>query len=142
MIETIGGIPFIKMTQEYKALSSWASINRILFVSNRLPIKKEFYPIISSTNPDITSLDSYQTLSTMNIICSFLFASTDAGDFRTNVEYSSATIDTADLISFSNTGEVRDLDVQVYWSDKNGHVFPLRLGPNKQVNIRMAFVKI
>ena len=29
-------------------MSSWASINRILFVSSRMPIKREYYPIASN----------------------------------------------------------------------------------------------
>jgi len=141
IIETIGGIPFIRTIQEYKAMSSWASINRILFVSNKLPIKKEYYPIIGSNSEINSPQAAYESLVSMNIICSFLFASTDAGDFRTNIVYSSATVDSADLIEMPLSGQVREIDIEVYWSDKNGHVFQLRLGPNKQVNLRLAFVK-
>jgi len=44
-INDVGGVEYIKMIQEYKAISSWANINRILFVSHRLPIRREFYPV-------------------------------------------------------------------------------------------------
>ena len=88
--------------QSSKAMSSWASINRILFVSNKLPIKKEYYPIIGSNSETNSPQAAYESLVSMNIICSFLFASTDAGDFRTNIVYSSATVDSADLIEYYN----------------------------------------
>ena len=125
------------MTQEYHAMSSWASINRILFVSNKLPIRREFYPIVGNNGAS----SAYENLLSMNIICSFLFASTNAGDLGTNLVYSSASVNTADVIEMTNSGAIRDIDVEVKWSDKNGNVYPVRLGVNKQVNIRFAFIK-
>jgi len=137
----INGVNFIKMTQEYHSMSSWASINRILFVSNKLPIKREFYPVSSSVGILNTTQQSYENLMSMNIICSFLFASTNAGDYRTNLVYSNSDVDVADVIDMTHSGMVRELDVEVKWSDKYGNVYPIRLGVNKQVNIRFAFIK-
>ena len=76
----------------------------------------------------------------MNIIFSFLISSTVAGDYRTNIVYSSSTVDTADLIEMSS-GSIRELDIEVMWGDKRGNVFPITLGPNKQINIRLAFIR-
>ena len=139
---TVGAYQYVMNWQEYKAMSSWASINRILFVSNKLPIKREFYPV-SNGRGMLNEVDtsSYSDLVSMNIICSFLFASTEAGDYRTNIVYSSSNIDNGDLIDMNSTGAIREIDVKVFWSDKNGNVFPIRLSANKQVNLRFVFVR-
>ena len=47
-VQTILGVAYVKINQEYTVISSWTSVNRILFVSNRLPIKREFYPIANN----------------------------------------------------------------------------------------------
>ena len=70
-----------------------------------------------------------------------LFSSSDAGDYRTNIVYSSPTIKTGDLIDMTNSGELRDIYVDVYWGDKQGNVFQLKLGANKQVNLRLCFIR-
>ena len=84
---------------------------------------------------------SYENVLSMNIICSFLLSSSDDGDCRTNIVYSSPTIETGYLIDMTNSGELRDIDVDVYWGDKQGNMFPLKLGTNKQVNLRLCFIK-
>ena len=132
------------MIQEYVAVSNWASINRILFVSNTLPITREYYPFIGNNGsylPFNESKESYEGMTNLNIICSFLFASTRAGDFRTNIVYSSPTVDNADTIDMTASESIREIDIEVMWSDKFGNIFPIRLGPNKQVNIRFAFIE-
>ena len=140
-IVSLAGNNYIKMIQEYQAMSSWASINRILFVSQKLPIKREYYPISNTNGITTDSLSSYENLVSMNIICSYLFPSTTPSDYRTNITYSSPTIDNADLIEMTNSGPLRELDIQVLWSDKNGNIFPVQLGYNKQVNIRLCFLR-
>jgi hypothetical protein len=112
----INSVTYIMMTHEYKAMSSWASINRILFVSNKLPIRREFYPMSSTVGILNTTQQSYENLLSMNIICSFLFASTNAGDYRTNLVYSNSDIDVADVIEMTNSGIIREIDVEVKWS--------------------------
>ena len=140
-IVTINTIQYNKSIQEYYAMSSWASINRILFVSSRMPIKREYYPIANNNGITDETSFSYENLLSMNIICSFLFSSSDAGDYRTNIVYSSPTIETGDLIDMTNSGELRDIYVDVYWGDKQGNVFPLKLGANKQDNLRSCFIR-
>jgi len=132
---------YIKMIQEYQAMSSWASINRILIVSNKLPVRKEYYPFANTNGVISNNLNSYENLSSMNIICSYLFPSTTPSDFRTNITFSSSTLENSDLIDLVSNGPIRELDVSVFWSDKNGIVYPVRLGANKQINLRLAFVK-
>ena len=134
-IEVINGINWIKAIQEYAAMSSWASINRILFISNRLPVRREFYPLASNNrnNP-------YENLPGMNIISSFLINSSNAGDYRTSINYSSGSIDDGPLIDLISESDILYIDVDVMWSDKNGNVYTINLGPNKQINIRLAFI--
>ena len=86
-IVTINSVQYNKSIQEYYAMSSWASINRILFVSSRMPIKREYYPIANNNGITDETSFSYENLLSMNIICSFLFPSSDAGDYRTHIVY-------------------------------------------------------
>ena len=64
-----------------------------------------------------------------------------SGEYRTNIVYSSPTVENADLITMTNSGKLKNIDVDVKWSDKYGNVYPIMLGHNKQVNIRYAFIK-
>jgi hypothetical protein len=130
------------MTQEYTSISSWASINRVLFVSNNLPITREFFPI-NDTKGILggNTSDSYRKMSNMPIITSFLIDSSDAGDYRTSVIFSTTDIDNSDLITMPTNTEIRIIDIEVYWSDKFGNVYPLVLSEGKQIDVRLAFIE-
>ena len=132
---------YIIMTQEYKAISSWASINRILFVSNKLPINREFFPVANSNGVISNNASSYSNLVTMNILVSFLVSSTSAGDYRTNITFSSQDVDNSDLVDLVSNGGIREIDIEVFWCDKYGNVFPVRLGRNKEIDLRLVFVR-
>jgi hypothetical protein len=140
-VVTLFSVEYIVMAQEYKSISSWSSINRILIISNKLPIRREFYPVANTNGINATSISPYADLVSVNIIQSFLISSTNAGDYRTNIVYSASTVDNSDLIDMASTGAIREIDIEVHWSDKYGNMFPLLLQRNKQVDIRLAFVK-
>jgi len=130
------------MTQEHKAISSWASINRVLFVSNTLPITREFFPVRDSKGILISNGDdSYRKMANMPIITSFLIDCTNAGDFRTSIIFSTSEVDNSDIITMPTNTDIRQIDVEVHWSDKFGNVYPLTLADGKQVDIRLAFIK-
>ena len=76
----------------------------------------------------------------MNIISSFLINSTNAGDYWTRINYSSGSIDDGPLIDLISESDILNIDVDVMWSDKNGNVYTINLGPNKQINIMLAFI--
>ena len=130
------------MTQEHKAISSWANINRVLFVSNNLPIVREFFPINDTKGLLVDNItESYRKMSNMPIITSFLINSSDAGDYRTSIIFSTSEVDNSDIITMPTNTEIRIIDIEVYWSDKFGNVYPLVLAEGKQIDVRLAFIE-
>ena len=45
---TLNAIQYLVMTHEYNAISSWASINSVMLITQTLPIRKEYFPIRNS----------------------------------------------------------------------------------------------
>ena len=62
-----------------------------------------------------------ENLSGMTIISSFLINSSNAGDERTRINYSSGSIDDGPLIDLISESDILFLDIDVMWSDKNGN---------------------
>jgi len=140
--QTIGLTAYIVMTQEYKAISSWACINRVLFVSNDLPITREFFPVNDTRGLLINNgTDAYRKMSNIPIITSFLIDSSNAGDYRTAIIYGTTDIDNSEIIEMPTKRPINEIDIEVYWSDKFGNVYPLVLAEGKQIDIRLAFIK-
>ena len=140
--EEVNLVMFTVMIQEHKAISSWACINRILFVSNNLPITREFFPV--NDNKGILSnesIDSYRKMSNMPIITSFLIDSSNAGDYRTSIIFSTSDVDNSDIITMPTNTDIRVIDIEVNWSDKFRNVYPLVLAEGKQIDVRLAFIK-
>ena len=130
------------MTQEHKAISSWACINRVLFVSNNLPITREFFPVNDSGGILVgNGNDPYRKMSNMPIITSFLIDSSNAGDYRTSIIFSTGDVDNSDIITMPTNVDIRNIDIEVHWSDKFGNVYPLVLADGKQIDLRLAFIK-
>ena len=136
------GDSFWVMTQEHKAISSWACINRVLFVSNSLPITKEYFPLNDTRGLLInTGTEAYSKMANMSIISSFLIDSSHAGDYRTSIIFSTFELDSSDIITMPTNTDIKIIDVDVFWSDKFGNVYPLVLAEGKQIDVRLAFIK-
>jgi len=140
--ETINSNDYIVMYQEHKAISSWACINRVLFTSNTLPITREFFPI-NDTKGILTEsgIEAYIRMANLPIIASYLINSTNAGDFRTSIIFNTSEIDTSEIIEMPLNKEIQNMNIEVYWSDKFGNIYPLVLAEGKQIDIRLCFVK-
>ena len=140
--QTVGSNTYTVVGQEHKAISSWASINRVLFTSSYLPITREFFPVQKNEGILVNNnMKSYQQLANMGIISSFLIDSTNAGDHRTSIIYSNQTLDGSDIIEMRSQVPIKNIDIDVHWCDKFGNIYPLFLADGKQVDVRLAFIR-
>jgi hypothetical protein len=139
---TVNSLNYIVIVQQFNAISSWSSINRILFVSNKMPVKSEYFPFSKSMGL-LNNTDSinYTNMSTINIIASYMIETSEAGDYRTTINFGSQNIDNSDIIELTGTGDIKDIDIEVFWSDKFGNVIPITLGHGMHIDLRLVFIE-
>lgn len=139
--ETISGVAYYKMEQEYSSLPNWYRVYKIVIVSNALISRKE-YITFKTANPDSAFARNIQrgqggTVNTLGIVQDF-----DYSFFTPNVE----------RITYNPTAEYRwvdllsnkplnAIDFKVYVQSEAGDLRPIVLEPNDNVNIKILFRK-
>jgi len=80
-------------------------------------------------------------MTALPIISIFYPQTTDAGDFRGKIIYSTDNVDDGDKIDLLGSTPLRNIDIQVLWSDNFNNIYPLKLLPGKQVSMRLCFIR-
>jgi len=126
----------ITLYQEYATTESWSPITAIVFCSNTLPIvpTQVSTPFIYDENnlQKLTGNDSAQS----NIITDIV---SNTGLYRPNLVYSP----TAEFRRISMVGNtpLTNLDIQIYYRLRTGHLIPFRLNSGGSVSIKICFFK-
>lgn len=123
----IGGVNYIKMTQDFNALVLWNDIETIQFTTN-LPISSE-YVEQKGTNSNTTD----------NILRDFIifYPSTNSTS-RTNINYA---IPEYNLTNLYGTTPIRNIIITGYWVSKSGVRYPLFLQEGETSLIKLMFRK-
>jgi hypothetical protein len=126
----------ITLYQEYSTTESWSPITAIVFCSNTLPIipTQVSTPFILNENnlQKLTGSDSAQS----NIITDIV---SNTGLYRPNLVYSP----TAEFRRISMVGKtpLTNIDIQIYYRLRTGHLIPFTLNIGGSVTIKLAFFK-
>jgi len=141
---TFKGVNSIALIQEYSSITSFASVNAIIIRSSKIPVRKEFFP--GNSHPYLlydnnSSSESYTNMSAIPIISIYYPSSSIAGDFRSKVIYSTDGIEDGTTMDLEGNSELRNIDLQVCWTDNYNNIYPLTLFPGKQVSLRLCFIK-
>lgn len=113
---------------EYPSNDYINSIRKVVFVTNGLPIQKEYFP---SPNTNQGGISYLGVLSDFN-----LDLNNKAGAQRSVALYEANIYRLVDLLS---TGPLRNIDLAVYWADRLGFIYPLNIGTQDLVSIKLGF---
>jgi hypothetical protein len=134
----------IALIQEYSTITSFTSVNAIIIRSSKIPVRKEHFP--GNSHPyllfDNNQLEeAYTNMNAIPVISVYYPASSKAGDFRSKIIYSADSIDDGITMDLIGNNELRDIDIQVCWTDNYNNIYPLSLFPGKQISMRLCFIK-
>jgi hypothetical protein len=116
--------------QERSALYLLNQIQNIAFVSNKIPVTKEYVPNFTSGKENI--------LSSRSILCDFI---PNLGGGRDLSEYQYYPQGPLRLINLESDSPISSIDVQLFFVTKDGQYYPLYLEPGESVSIKFAFMK-
>jgi len=141
---SFNSINSIALIQEYTSITSFTSINAIIIRSTKLPVRKENFP--GNSHPYLLydnnrTSESYVNMNAFPIISVYYPTTNKAGDFRSKIIYSTDSIEDGTTMDLIGDSELRDIDVQVFWTDNYNNIYPLSLFPGKQISMRLCFIK-
>ena len=126
-VVTIGGQPYVKMTQQATSFSQITDFHSIILTSN-LPIQNEFSLINTGSSAD----------SVVPIISDFCPEELDVGDFNSDIVYNS--IYPYRKINITSDSPFYDVSVSCYTSSDLGLLTPLILPAGQSANIKLMFI--
>ncbi len=130
---TPGVLNGLQFNGEYTVVNMWTGLRKIVLKSKNLPISKEFIP---SYNENGTQNDLAASL---QILTDFVPELSVAGDTRTVVYYNPTS--QYRLVDLLTDDPIYTVDVQVYWEDVLGNLYPLELSSLQSASVKMAFVR-
>jgi hypothetical protein len=126
----------ITLYQEYSTTEAWSPITSIVFCSNTLPIipTQVSTPFIYDENnlQKLTGNDS----ATSNIITDIVSSS---GLYRPNLVYAPQA--EFRRISMLGNTPLTNIDIQIYYRLRTGHLIPFTLNSGGSVTLKLAFFK-
>lgn len=125
---------FLQYTQQQSALEYWVSFKSIIFATSLIPIQGEYYP---TTNTVLSSEDNSGIRNTYKILIDFTPDFQD-GFYGQILNYYATNYRLINLLSH---GDLRKIDLQVFWADKENHLFPFIIGSQGQLSIKLLFVR-
>jgi len=130
---TIGGVNYLQMEQQSIGMYAFNPAESIVFTSNSIPIKNT-YSNINNKDPNNSNA------SNLAILTDFRFDVQTANDQSKKLLFvSNSNFRRIDLFG---TSPLRSLDLQIYWTDKAGNLYPIMLAPSEVASIKLLFIKI
>jgi hypothetical protein len=125
---------YLDMKQELEAIGLMQDITAIVFTTTSIPIKAEYVQLAGSNNSSSTN--------TRKIIT----------DFEPEISGNSPSPSASLFYQYFPTGPYRlvdllsntplyTIDIQIYWQDKNGDLFPIKIPPNQSATMKILFQK-
>ena len=132
------GTKYYVMTQDYPSTDTmWSPVQSIVFTSSLLPIVPEQLgtPIIftngNTTNPITSQANFQQTITDIALTLN------RSSDYKGFVEFAPNPYR---LISLSpSKQEIRQIEVSVFWKDRNGQLNPMTLANGASVSLKIMF---
>jgi len=117
-------IPAYEMRSEFNTLQNLSSLKSILITSNTIRTKEEYITTVNSLNTDASAL----------IVTDFEPNKDESA--RQWMQYDPQIYRYVDLKS---NDLMRSVDLNIYWTDNNGNVYPLYIGPSMYFSVKLLF---
>lgn len=125
--------PYFQFKSEYELSEYWNSIEKILILSNTLPITREF---IQTNN----NSGNVGTRVGLGVLSSFTPDVDRSGDSRRTFIYDN----TSDYrwITLSGSQEIKNVGLEFFFLSSEQLFFPISIDPKQTIHIKLAFQKI
>lgn len=128
--------PFVGLQQEFSSLTNWSPVASFYFTSYQIPIRNENLPIVSSSNQSVIVNNN-----SLPIITDFEpILGADAEFNRGQTQYLPSA--QYRYISLQSDINLNTIDLQCYWTDKEGASFPLLIDLGYYVSVKILFEMI
>lgn len=126
-IITVSGIQYIKTTQEASSSYLWNDLQKIVFLTNTIPVKGEVIKADQGQNVYYNLVTDFEPLFNGDNRISDVFQYFPSGPRR--------------WIDLQNNGPLITLNVTIVWQSKTGKRYPLYIPPGYSCSIKMVFAK-
>lgn len=125
----------LTLTQEMSTIANWCPVRSIVFSTSLIPIVPSQVGLPRIYNSG-SLINASSNNNSFNIISDFV---ADNFDFKGFVQYSPAS--QYRLISLLPDQHIKDIDLSVYWSDRNDVLYSLMLSSNSTLTAKLVFTK-
>jgi hypothetical protein len=130
-----GGAEYMKIKQEYSTISNWSAISSIVFTSNTMPITPtqisdaKIYnvekQIITNTLNGVNQSNIICDMSVIELCYKSTLMYTPSGENR--------------YINMFGSNDLHNIDIQVYWKDRYGNMYPFYIAPGGSFSMKLLF---
>ena len=134
VINPSSGADCIVVRGFYSTIYKFYQVRNLIFTSQGLPIRDEFlnssFDFISSTS-----------FTSEKILKNFEF-SLEGPDALNTRSMQTFTVSEYEFIDLENSKEIKNIDIQIYYSDVHGKVYPLLVPPDSLTTLKLLFKKV
>jgi hypothetical protein len=123
----------IVMSEEFTSVSNWSPLRSVVFTSQRLPIVGTLVSRNQSFGSANSSFQSSVSSASQNIITDM-----DISEFDAQLRYAPFFYRLIDLVG---DGSIESLDINVYWKDIYGNMYPFQLPNLSSCFIKLLFLR-
>jgi hypothetical protein len=120
---------YIYCTQEYDTSQKIFAIDKIIFTSNSVPVHKESFAVAGE----------YKEVDKVSILTDFSPILDNLGDERSVLSYFPQG--PLRLIDLFGSSPLYSIDLQIFWVDRFGHVWPLELTFASIATVKLEFIR-
>ena len=128
-----GGVCII-VRGSYVTIYKLFQVRNLIFTTQALPIRSEFL----NTSFDFTSSTSYTS---QKILKNFEFSLEGTNALYTR-GLQNFSVSEYEFIDLENSREINNIDLQIYYSDVHGKVFPLFVPPDSLTTVKLLFKRM
>jgi len=132
---TDGSNLFIK--QQASGASGWNCVKSIIFTSSSIPVAGTYTSLNSQANNSNAVNDD--DTNSLNILTDFKIDPTFAMAQRTDLLYVAS--DNTRKLDLQGNTPLRNININIFWSDAGGNLYPLVISRNQEASIKLLFTK-
>jgi hypothetical protein len=127
----------VAISQEISTISNMSPLDSIVFTSTSLPIlpQQSTLPKVISSRDRVLSGNGLPNI--MNVLTDFQIALSANNHYKPEISYVPAG--EYRLIDMYANSDLRRIDLQVYWKDRKGVLYPLLLYPGCTASVKFLF---
>lgn len=130
--ETISGTLYLFLKQEAVGTSYWNPAKGLIFTSNTIPVKNT-YTQINNNQQDNSNAAS------LAILVDFKLNIENSLDQRKQLLY--VPQQNYRRLDLYGTTPLKSIDINVYWTDVEGTLYPIRIPKGEEANIKLLFIR-